>query len=346
MRGQPTKSFRLGLSAAALLLLCAGAAHAQPAGPSAEDIKAAGAEFDLGKQSYKKRAWIEAAEHFEAADARAPSAVALELAVRSRDKAGQLDRAATLSELALVRHAQEAGLTKLAEGVLKRARAELHALKVKCTPACELVLGTKLVHGAAAAERTVYLAPGGVQVNASWSGGRTRVTPVQALKGGQSEVSFEAPPEEKPPDLPAAGPGPKAGGSGPAAAPSPAPAPTRDTGTKEGGGLPPVVFFIGAGLTVVAAGVTVWSGIDTQNNPGKDKVREECAGQGTSCPAYQDGLDRQNRTNILLGVSAGLAVTSGVIGALFTDWSSGTKQDSARVEPWLGLGSVGARGRF
>lgn len=347
MRGPRKTTYLLGLSTAAVVLLLARAGHAESAGPSAEDIKAAGAEFDLGKQAFKKKAWIEASEHFEAADSRAPSAVALELAIRSRDKASQLDRAATLAELALKRHAGEAGLAKLAESVLKRARAELHALTVKCAPECDLVLGTKLVHGGAATERVVYLPPGPAQVNASWSGGRTRVAPVQALKAGQSEVAFEAPPEETPPAVGGAAKAKsKPAKAGAAPEPTPAPPPTRDTGAKQGGGLPPLVFFVGAGLTAVAGGLSIWSGIDTQNNPGKDAVREQCAGQDTSCPAYQDGLERQNRTNILLGVTAGLALTSGVIGAFFTDWSGEPDKQSARVEPWLGVGALGARGRF
>lgn len=343
MRGSFTSASRVGLLAAAALLLSLRSAHAQPAGPSAEDIKAAAAEFDQGKQSYKRRAWIEASEHFEAADSRAPSAVAIELAIRSRDKAGQLDRAATLAELARKRHPGDAALGKLTESVLKRAKSELFALTVKCAPACDLVLGTKLVHGGAAAERVVYLAPGGVQVNASWPGDRTRMAPVQALKGGQSEVAFEAPPEEAPAPSPA--PATPRAKTPVTPAPSPAPSPAKDSGKSEGGGLPPVVFFVGAGLTVVAGGVTVWSGIDTQNNPGKEKVRQECAGQGTSCPAYQDGLDRQNRTNLLIGVTAGLGVVTGVVGAFFTDWSGGSKK-SAGIEPLVGVGSLGARGRF
>jgi hypothetical protein len=120
--------------------------------------------------------------------------------------------------------------------------------------------------------------------------------------------------------------------------------------------MSPAVFFVGAGLTVVAAGVTVWSGIDTQNSPGTDRVREECAGKGTDCPLYQDGLAKERRTNVLIGVSAGLGVVTGVVGAFFTDWSGGDSKEAARkrsvaarVEPWVGLGpatTVGARGRF
>ncbi len=109
-----------------------------------------------------------------------------------------------------------------------------------------------------------------------------------------------------------------------------------------------MIFLVGAGLTAVAGGITIWSGLDTQNNPGKDTVREACVGQGEDCPEYQDGLKRQRRTNVLLGVTGGLAVVTGVIGVFFTDWR-GKKTEQASVEPFMTLGSgasVGARGRF
>ena len=331
MRGPLPTASRLGFLVAAVAL-----AWGRPsaAGPSAEDIKAAAAEFDQGKQSFKARAWAEAAEHFEAADARAPSAVALELAIRARDKAGQLDRAATLAELGLARHAGDAALKKTAAPILERARKELHALRVGCRPACELVVGTTIVHGGATDQRTAYLAPGDAQISASWPGRRPQVTTVKASAGGKSEADF-VPPADAPEPTVASKPPP----------PAVTVVPARDPAADDRSGLPPIVFYVGAGLTVIAGGVTIWSGLDTQNNPGADTVREQCAGQGTSCPAYQDGLDRQNRTNILLGVTAGLAVTSGVIGVLFTDWS-GKPKGSARVEPWLGFGAAGARGRF
>ncbi len=331
MRGPLSTASRLGFLVAAVALVWSGPSWA---GPSADDVKAAAAEFDQGKRSFKAQAWTEAAEHFEAADARAPSAVALELAIRARDKAGQLDRAATLAELGLARHPGDAGMKKTAAAVLDRAKKSLHAFAVKCRPACELVVGTTIVHGGATDARTVYLSPGETQVSASWPRKKPHVATVQASAGGKSAGDF-TPPADDPEPTPT---------------PEGAPAavtvvPSKDPGPEKRSGLPPIVFYVGAGLTVIAGGVTIWSGIDTQNNPGADKVREACAGQTTSCPEYQDGLARQTRTNVLLGVTAGVAVGTGVIGALFTDWS-GKPKGSARVEPWIGVGSAGARGRF
>jgi hypothetical protein len=329
-----------------------GVAFAQTAAPSAEEIKKAGESFDLGKRSYRNEEWVEAAEHFEAADMAAPSGAALELALRSRDRADQLDRAATLAALALSRNADQPKLVKLAKEVLKKADKELFKTSVSCNEPCDLVVDSKLVHGRAATERTVYLNPGQYTLRAAWPGDRSESESVKATKGGSTKVSFKAP-AEKPTE------------------PTPTPATTLEKQPEAGpttqqpmeppkaepsSGWSPVVFWIGTGLTVAAGAATAWSGIDTQNNPGADRVREECAGQGESCDLYQEGLDKQRRTNILAGVTAGVGVVTILIGLFATDWGGSEKAADSRpapkragIEPWIGVGqgaAIGAEGRF
>jgi hypothetical protein len=330
---------------------------AEESPPSAEDIKAAAEEFDLGRRSFKARDYVEAAEHFEVADQNAPSAAALELAIRARDRAGQLERAATLAALAEKRHPDEAALKTLAEGILKRARAELHEASVKCSTACDLMVDNKILHGRSATEWTVFFEPGPHQVRAGWPGDRSVDEEIAAQRAGSSETSFEEPPEEK---------------RGPAVAGSGGPGTVRsesgelvstpsDQGVVERPkGWSPAVFFTGVGLTAVLGGLTVWSGIDTVNNPGTDKVKRDCQGQGTDCPTYQDGLDKQRRTNILGAATGVVGVATIVVGLLATDWSSKPASQVAskarraqnsrtHIEPWLGINSgatVGAAGRF
>jgi hypothetical protein len=98
---------------------------------------------------------------------------------------------------------------------------------------------------------------------------------------------------------------------------------------------------VGVGLTAVAGGLTIASGIDTLHNPGEDAVRRECAGQTESCPAYQKGRDAQLRTNVLIGVTAGVGVVTGVIGLFLTQWTK-----PAPVRPVAGLREVGIEGVF
>jgi hypothetical protein len=132
-------------------------------------------------------------------------------------------------------------------------------------------------------------------------------------------------------------------------------------GEAKSAGLPPTAFWVGVGVTAVATGVTIWSGLDTQSNPGADKVRNACSAGDANCQSlYDQGRSKQTRTNVFLGVTAGAFVATAVIGAFFTDWSAGekpAKSEAARrrsqhglsVEPWLAIGSgasVGALGRF
>jgi hypothetical protein len=77
--------------------------------------------------------------------------------------------------------------------------------------------------------------------------------------------------------------------------------------------LSPVVAIVGGVLTLVAGGLAVASGLDTQskrdafpNEPTQERLDEAFASQ--------------TRTNVLIGTTAGLGVITGVIAIFFTDW--------------------------
>jgi hypothetical protein len=331
---------------------------AQPNEPTAEQIRMAAAEFDEGKAAFKSGDYVEAAEHFEKADANAPSAAAIELAIRSRDRAGQLDRAATLAALAAARHTDKEPLQQFARTVLERAARELHKAAVSCDTPCDLAVDTKIVHGPPAAERVVYLSQGPHVLKAGWPEGRSATERVSATAGGDSAISFNEPPttapaEEDPDPV-------SEGGTDPFEAD-----PAGDAGVEDApkSGWSPAVFWVGLGLTGVATVVTAWSGIDTVNSPGVDAVQDQCVNQGESCELYQEGRSKQARTNVLLGVTAGLGVATIIIGAFATDWSGDKPAEleaagkrmrrvsvgSLQVEPWVEIGSgatLGASGRF
>ena len=338
-------------------------AAAQGAEPTAEQIRLAAEEFDQGKASFKAGDYVEAAERFEKADSNAPSATAIDLAMRSRERANQLDRAATLAALAIERHPDKQQLQEYAATLLERADSELYKLSVTCDTPCDLVVDSKIVHGAPSTARIVYLQPGNFTLKAGWSGGRTRSEKITAGAGETGEAGFSEPSGASMDSAPQAD---KSDTSEvEAALAAEAMNPNDETGIGDeqpkSGGLPKTVFWVGAGLTVVAAGITAWSGIDTVNNPGADTVEKECVGLGESCPAYQEGLDKQTRTNVLLGVTAGLGVITVLVGAFATDWGSGKNESvSARAKPrpkssglsaapWIDVGRgamVGASGRF
>jgi hypothetical protein len=102
----------------------------------------------------------------------------------------------------------------------------------------------------------------------------------------------------------------------------------------------------------------MWSGIDTLNNPGKDKVKADCMGLGTACKEYQQGLDAQRRTNIILAATGGVAALTAVVGVFFTEWPGASHTGLVRsglrpsgsahpqLAPVLGIGQVGVEGTF
>src|SRR6478752_2224449 len=107
--------FRIRIPALALVLSVSSYAQAQSGSePTPAQVRVAAEAFDHGREAYKAEDYVEAAEQFEKADSNAPSPAALELAIRARDKAGELDRAATLLALALKRHPDDENLLKLA----------------------------------------------------------------------------------------------------------------------------------------------------------------------------------------------------------------------------------------
>jgi hypothetical protein len=343
------QAFRI--SVLALVLSVGGTAYAQDAAePTPAQVRTAAEAFDKGREAYKAEDYVEAAEQFEKADNNAPSPAAIELAIRSRDKAGELDRAATLASLALKRHPEDGNLLKLAGELAKRANATLFELTTTCDQPCDLTVNGKIVHGAPDTQRMLYVQPGALTVRAGWADNRSDSKQLQAEAGGKGELSFAAPntaatasmakePTEPEPEPPA-----------PAA-------PAVDAGpTKKG--WSPTVFYVGAGLTAVLGGITVWSGLDTLNNPGSDKVKQHCDNHEPDCQSlYDEGRSKQTRTNILIGATAVAGVASIAVAAFFTDWSGGKSEapkagklsrPRVAVAPWATYegGGLQAVGRF
>jgi hypothetical protein len=321
------------------------AAQTEASEPTPEQLRAAAEAFDLGRQSYKDGRFAEAAEQFERADASAPNATALELAIRARDKAGDLDRAGTLASLALSLYPNDENISKIAPDVIERASTDLYELTVTCSEPCEIADGNKVVHGSAATRRTLFLGAGTHNLRAGFAGGGTLSKAVDATPGTSGGVEFSLASNDTPT---------------PEVAPAPPPTepvnPDEDRGVqKEHHGLSPIVFWAGVGATGVAGIVTVWSGIDTINNPGADKVKAECAAGDENCKYYKDGRSAQLRTNVLIGVTGALGVATAAIGLFAIDWGKHSHEATVEgrskphVTPYVGWANgpaLGARGAF
>lgn len=334
----------------AIVLSATSSAWADGDAPSAGDIKRAADSFDRGRDAFRAEEYVEAAEHFEAADGRAPSALALRFAIASRQEAGQLARAATLATLALARHPDDAELTDLARSVIEEAERSLHQVRVTCDEPCELVLDNKIVHGRRSEARTLFVEMGSHTLRASWSEDRSRSQRIEAEVGGSSEIDFYAP------DIPTeTSQGDWTIDSGSS---------TEDKVSK--GGWSPVVFWSGLGVTVAGGVASTFLGLRALNEPGKETVQRVCQGQGTSCPEYQQGRRNQSQATIAIAATSAVGVFTIITGLFLTDWSGDdTARDSAhaspkkatakpsllgvRLQPWFDVGettTIGATGTF
>ena len=319
-------------------------AHAQdqaPAPPTAEAIRAAAAEYDAGRRAFVAKNYEEAAIHFENAFHDAPRAEALRNAIRARNDAKQPARAATLAALGEQLYPDDTNTMVVVHDTLSANEKKLQRISLACTPKCGVTADSRLVSLDDTTHIVFFLDPGAHDVVASWQGGHSKEMKITAKAGDRIEWTFDEPADQPPPTT-----------APPVVAP-PSQPPPKEQPVQASSGKPfgPVVFLVGAGLTAVAGGLTIWSGIDTENNPGQDAVRTQCAGQGDSCQLYQDGRAKQLRTNILLGATIGLGVVTGVIGVFFTQWSHPKPASTTGYfEPYFGgdahSGTAGLRGAF
>jgi hypothetical protein len=329
-RKDPASMRRLALvvALAASFLAAAPASADSAKAPDAAQLRAASEQFDKGVAAFKTKNYDGAAVHFEAADAAVPGPKALRQAIRARAEAGQGARAATLAAQALARYADDEATFKLATETLEKFEARLAKVRVGCPSPCGITVGTRALPGEPSTSWLVYLDPGSSSIQATFEGreGEGATSPSKQLdvKAGTELDLTLAPKKKKEPPPP-----PSDGDSTSKPPPSKAEVPPEDPKPEEpkpepGKGISPAFFAVSLIATVGVGATTIWSGIDTQNNPGAAAVMAQCKGQGPSCPLYQEGLSKQTRTNALIGATAGAGALT-VIFAIFTSWHGSKK---------------------
>ena len=294
-----------------------------------QQLQFAAQEHDLGYRAYVAKQFEEAAIHFENAFFAAPNASEVRSAIRARRDAGQLARAATLAVIAQRRYPDDAAIAKLAEATLADARARTFEIHITSIEPCNVAVDAKVVADERAPDVRFFVDPGHHELLVGWGDDRSAKETVDAAAGGSRELSLSPPPRPRAPAIE-----------------RPLPTPPVSPGTKP---LRPVVFISLAGLTAATGAVTLWSGIDTENNPGQSAVKADCVGRGTSCPQYQQGLSSQLRTNVLLAATGGLGIVTAVVGIFLTQWSRPEVPRASvglRVEPLVGVGQAGLVGSF
>lgn len=330
----------------------------------ADAVQRAAEHFDEGTRAFQAKRYEQAASHFEAAFAAVPNARALRVAMRAREAAGQPDRAATLAALAHTLYASDAETLKMASELLAKHGETLANVNIRCTSPCVVAVDGRVVPGGVDAQHSVYVVPGRVRLSASFASGGEEERTIDARRGTAHEVELSPVEEDAAPPPPAApatasartptepervtpaarvdakqpsAPRPLVPEGPPRGEPEP-PRPSRprqDAAWYESRGL----FATSVIATAGVAGVAIWSGIDTLRDPGKDGVRAACAGLGTSCPEYQRGLEKQLRTNILFGATAGSALLTLLIGTFATNFHP-NEADAVAID--VGPGEFGA----
>lgn len=325
------------------LLASVGVARAQ----RPDDVQSAAAAFGEGQRAQLRGDYARAADLFELADRSAPSPAALRSAIRNHRAAGHLARAATLSRDAQQRYPADADTSALATEVLGEAATQLAELHVRCEPACSLAIDGRAAAESAQASFDLFVDPGTRAIVASWAGREPVTRSIEAVAGSDESVAIEAPAVPEPAvstaseEDDAGEEGASEPGPGAIARPMdevivrPAPPPSSS-------GISPAFFGVSAGLTAVLLGIGIWSGVDTLD------ARDRYVADPTRA-GYEDGVDRQWRTDGLL-IGAGVLAITTVVLAIFTDWDGDAPATEHAWMPWItvepGAGVIGLSGTF
>ena len=295
--------------------------------PNAVDLRAAQRKFSQGEAAFRAGDFSRAGDAFEAANTLAPHEDALWNAARARHRAGELARAANLYARYLREAKGGARERNRATMALAQLAAKLGRIEVQAPALDALTIDGIPVDG-----RSWYVDPGSHIVHARLSGGdQERMPSVGA--GEVLSVAFEdvepaaptspPPPESAGPISPAPPPEatmPEALPSRPAVTPPEGPAgPPPSTG-----GLRPWVFFVAGAMTLGAGIATTVSAIDTR------QARNAFDGSPSE-QALSAGQSKEIRTNVLLGVTSGLALLTAVTGIWLVRWNGSPTQTGAAL---------------
>jgi len=288
---------------------------------SVDDRAKAAEAYDHGTSAYLSERYELAAHWFERAYRIAPTSAALLQAVRAHAKAGNSIRAANLALELRDKYPEDTRATQVAESVVAHAAPENVLVNATCEKKCTLELD-----GALLRHPSFFITPNVEHaLKAAYDDGETS-TSVQGEPGSEKIVSLVAPMTPPPPPVPR------------------------------------WAFFSSLGATVALGAVTIWSGVDANSGVSAYEGAARTASSpginngGSPTPAEQAedlleaGQQKERRTNILIGVTAGMAVSTAVLG-IFTNWKGESREPNPkRVKASVGVtrdgGALTLRGRF
>lgn len=291
------------------------------AAPSVEDRAKAAEAYDQGTSAYLSEHYELAAHWFERAYRTVPTSAALLQAVRAHIKANNSIRAANLALELRDKYPKDARAKQAADAVVVRVASQNVLVNAKCEKECTLE-----VDGALVRHPSFFVTPNVEHaLKAAYDQGETSIS-VRGAPGTSKDVTLAAPAPPPPPPVPR------------------------------------WAFFSSLGATLALGAVTVWSGVDANRGVSDYEAAARTANSpginngGSPTPAEQaeslleEGQKKERRTNILIGVTAGMAVSTAVLG-VFTNWKGESREPKAkRVETSIGVardgGTLTLKGRF
>lgn len=294
---------------------------ARPAAAGEPEVARARDAYDRGVKAESRGDHGAAARAFAEADALAPSVASLEAALESTMRADDAALGAELLERGEAR-VTDAGLSKTMAAARRRFENRTGRVRVDCAFAKSCLVA---VDGSARdATRAVFVSVGAHSVVVERDG--VRLDRLVEVRPGEVVVLA---PEEAP-------------RAGPPAAVSAEPR----RRTMAAPGISPVWFYVGLGLTAVAGGVSIASGLDAS---AKHTAFDRDCGAGGSGPVPGDcaaradaGASADTRTNVALVVTGSLAAVSAVTAIAFVRWSRPKEEGRVHAAPWFASNAGGA----
>jgi hypothetical protein len=276
------------------LAVAAALSIAAPSVARADDPEAARAAYDRGAAAFAAHRYAEAAADLARADALAPNPVALANAIKAAELADDPVLALNLADRAEQRPGAGEGAAAAARRVREKMGQRVGKVSIRCAAARGCVVTVDAEPFPVDQQRWIKAGPHAVEISVGSVVGRYTVTVEAGKTLDWSEPASAAPPSPPPEPKPE-----------PPKPPPPAPPPPR--------GISPAWFAVGAGLTAVAGGFLVASGVDTLGK------HSDYVAFKTSDPGPGQGA--QTRTNVLVGVTAALGVATAAIGVFAVRWS-------------------------
>ena len=254
---------------------------------------AAATAFEEGRKAFLAGDYAGAARAFERAYESKPHHDPLWNAARARHKTGETARAANLYARYLDEAPADAPDRDRATAALTGLRSTLGRLEIDTAEG----IGNVRVDGAPPTRREHFVDPGEHRVEAE--GAAQKILKVAAGESVHVTLAREEPLVVQPLPLPI---------------------------EERRFSIPWPVFAAGAVLTAAGTAATIWSGLDTVAQ--KERFDET----GTQ-EDLDEGRSRRTRTNVILGVTIGLAVLT-TASAFFVDWGGRDRRNAMRPLVW------------